>query len=99
MKSVLCSLGFDSRDPELPAIPIVIGSNPATSPVVKRLQEEGILADAGIIRFVVTKAHGDVAADSRRCAAVSAAENGAIERHSRDHKRKLEKWRAREHFC
>jgi 8-amino-7-oxononanoate synthase len=48
MKSELRSLGFDTGDSESPVIPIVIGSDLATFTAVKRLQEEGIFANAAV---------------------------------------------------
>ena len=48
MKSELRSLGFDTGDSESPVIPIVIGSDLATFTAVKRLEEEGVFANAVI---------------------------------------------------
>jgi 8-amino-7-oxononanoate synthase len=48
MRSELRSLGFDTGNSESPVIPIVIGSDLATFTAVKRLQEEGVFANAAV---------------------------------------------------
>jgi 8-amino-7-oxononanoate synthase len=48
MRSELRSLGFDTGSSESPVIPIVIGSDLTTFTAVKRLQEEGIFANAAV---------------------------------------------------
>ena len=48
MKSQLRALGFDTGDSQSPVIPITIGEDLTTFVMVKRLQEEGVFANAVI---------------------------------------------------
>ncbi|MDP6977703.1 MAG: aminotransferase class I/II-fold pyridoxal phosphate-dependent enzyme [Myxococcota bacterium] len=46
MKRELVNLGFDTGDSDSPVIPIVVGDEVATFTMAKRLQEEGVFANA-----------------------------------------------------